>query len=88
MRRYRNLFENESKVDIDKVLKSQSLRELITAYRYNGFGSFENFCKAASIDSLVERINIPTIFLNALDDMMSPSKGDRSLLSHGALLTL
>jgi predicted alpha/beta-fold hydrolase len=43
--------------------------------KFYGFKTIQDFYDASSIDSKVEHIKLPTIFLNAADDMLSPSRG-------------
>jgi predicted alpha/beta-fold hydrolase len=65
---------------MDRLLKSRTLRELFLNYnvKFYEFESAEAFYDAGSIDSKIELITIPCVFLNAADDMFSPQRGSLS----------
>ncbi len=58
-------------------MSGNKLSELLGEYnaKYYGFKTIRDFYDASSIDSKIQNIKIPTIFLNAIDDCFCPSKG-------------
>jgi predicted alpha/beta-fold hydrolase len=71
------VFENEKRLNFKKMMESKTLSQFFFEYntKYYGFKSLKDFCDALSPDSKIKNIKIPTIFLNAADDMFSPAKG-------------
>ncbi len=74
--------QTNKRINIDEILKSPSLRETFTNFnvKYYGFETVDDFYKAGNLDTKIRSIQIPTIFLNAADDMFSPTSGNQTWL--------
>jgi len=74
--RYQHLFQNDKKYDMKAISRCQSLRELDTHFTSKQFGyeSLEAYYSEACLDSKLQDIKTQTLFLNAADDMFSPSR--------------
>lgn len=74
--KYKHLFETDQKYDCEAIARCSSLREFDTKFVCKQFGyeSLLDYYKDACLDSKIQNIKIPTIFLNAGDDMFSPSR--------------
>lgn len=75
--RYRAVLESRDCWDFEKVFGSKTLREFdhhFTAPQF-GFGSSEEYYKAAKIAPEIHKFSIPVFGLNARDDPMQPGEG-------------
>lgn len=69
---YREMFEKE--IDFEKVLTARSVREfdkyfITPLFKFN---SYEDYYKAATLNTKVAKIKRPTVTLNSVDDCFSP----------------
>ncbi|CAI5456365.1 unnamed protein product [Caenorhabditis angaria] len=69
---YRELFQKT--VDFDEVLKSTSVRAFDKSFvtPMFGFENYETYYKLATLRTKVDKIKIPVVTLNAVDDYFSP----------------
>lgn len=69
--------ENDSRYNFHEIRRSQSMRALDNHFTSKQFGykSCDEYYKEACLDAKLQDIKVPTLFLNAADDMFSPSKG-------------
>ncbi len=74
--RYQHLFEGDEKYDCSAIVKSNSLRDFDTQFVSKQFGyeSCDAYYKDACLDAKIQNIKVPTLFLNAGDDMFSPER--------------
>lgn len=74
--KHQHLFETDSKFDCSAILKANSLRDFDTVFTSKQFGykSCEEYYKDACLDAKIQNIKVPTLFLNAGDDMFSPER--------------
>jgi len=73
----RNMLEGDHKWDIDHVMKSKTIREFdarFTALQF-GYGTVENYYKAACLHDKLDRIKVPLLCLSAADDPFQPLEG-------------
>jgi predicted alpha/beta-fold hydrolase len=63
------------------ISKSSCIRDFDTLFVTKQFGykSCEDYYRDACLDAKIQNINVPTLFLNAGDDMFSPEKGNLKL---------
>ena len=74
--RYKHLFEKD--FDFNVITRCNTLRDVDTHFTSKLFGyqTCEDYYREACIDTKIQNIQTPTIFLNAADDMYSPSSGN------------
>lgn len=71
------MFENDERFDFNAIRRCQSIREMDINFVSKQFGykSYEEYYREACLDAKVQDIKVPTMFLNAADDMFSPAEG-------------
>lgn len=84
IREVRHVFDKGGLVDLQHVFQSSTVREFdihFTAKQF-GYGSVEKYYEDASLAGKLDRIRVPLLALNALDDPFSP--GDSLPLEEAA----
>ncbi len=70
------MFENDKRFDVKKLLQVKTIREwemqTVVAFGKKNLEAYHQDCK---FDSKLDHIRVPTLFLNAGDDMFSPKRG-------------
>jgi predicted alpha/beta-fold hydrolase len=74
--RNRLLFESDVKFDCEAISQATCIRDFDTMFviKQFGYASCDDYYRDACLDSKIQNINVPTLFLNAEDDMFSPGK--------------
>jgi predicted alpha/beta-fold hydrolase len=77
LKRYKHIFQDDKRFDLQSIARCRSLRDIDTNFTAKQFGypSCEDYYNDASLDAKIQDIKIPTLFLNAADDMFSPERG-------------
>jgi predicted alpha/beta-fold hydrolase len=76
--REKHLFENDKRFDLQRILRCKTFCEFDKFFISKQFGheTLEDYYKDCSIDTKMQNIQVPTLFLNSADDMFSPKKGN------------
>ncbi|CAH1247443.1 ABHD3 [Branchiostoma lanceolatum] len=74
LRQNREVFDKDSRVDVDHALKSSTIAEYDERFTIKvfGFESVDHFYTLASACYKVSRVQIPLLSLNAADDVFAP----------------
>ncbi|XP_066268373.1 phospholipase ABHD3-like isoform X2 [Branchiostoma lanceolatum] len=74
LRQNREVFDKDSRVDVDHALKSSTIAEYDKRFTIKvfGFESVDHFYTLASACYKVSRVQIPLLSLNAADDVFAP----------------
>ena len=74
--RYKHHFENDERYDCKAIARAVSLRDFDTHFvcKQFNYDSYEDYYRDACLDSKIQNIKVPTVFLNAADDMFSPER--------------
>lgn len=74
--KYKHLFEADEKYDCKSITEAISIRDFDTKFVAKQFGyeSCEAYYQDSCLDAKIQNIKIPTLFLNASDDMFSPER--------------
>jgi predicted alpha/beta-fold hydrolase len=74
--RHRKTLELDKNIDCNAISKAKSLREFDTLFvtKHFGYESCDDYYRDACLDNKIQNIRVPTLFLNAGDDMFSPEK--------------
>jgi abhydrolase domain-containing protein 1/3 len=72
------MFKDDKRFNLQQISRCRSIREIDTNFTAKQFGysTCEDYYNDASLDSKIQDIKTPTLFLNAADDMFSPERGD------------
>ncbi len=75
--REKNHFVNDSRFDLNRIFKCKSLEELEEHFfsKLLDYPTADEYYEASSLDNKIENIRVPTVFLNAANDMLSPKYG-------------
>lgn len=78
VQRHRSWFENDPKYDLKEVESCKKLRAFDEAFtrRMFGFNSADEYYTACTYKDKVHLIKVPTLVLQAADDMMAYENGD------------
>ncbi len=69
------MFENDSRIDLEKVKKVQSLRDFDEEFTCKILGnSIEDYYEEQASYKLLGNIERPILFINSLDDPLLPAK--------------
>ncbi len=76
--RQKHIFENNKRFDLQKILSCKTFAEFDEHFisKQLDYSSLDEYYEACSIDTKVESIQVPTLFLNSADDMFCPKKGN------------
>jgi len=74
--RNKHLFETDERYDVQAIAKCNSIREFDTHFicKQFNYASYEDYYRDACLDAKIQNIQVPTLFLNASDDMFSPER--------------
>ncbi len=75
--RNKKIFENDARFDLKKIKRIKTMIgwEKHFGMKLLGHTSLDEYHKYCNLDSKIHLIKVPTLFLNASDDMFSPLKG-------------
>lgn len=90
VQRHRSWFEDDPKYDLKEVEKCKKLKAFDETFtrKMFGFDSAEEYYTACTYKDKVHLIKVPTLLLQAADDMMANEKGSSSNYSSILKLTL
>lgn len=73
-KKYAHHFDNDEKFDKTAIVKSVTIRQYDTHFVSKQFGypTVEDYYREGCLDAKIQDIKVPTVFLNASDDMFSP----------------
>ena len=76
IREVRHHFDKSALYDLEKVFSSRTIREFDSSFtsKLFGYNDVSEYYKDACIGGKLDRIRIPTLALNALDDPFSPGR--------------
>jgi len=74
--KHKHLFKDDERFDCAAIAKCISIRDFDTQFvsKQFGYASCEDYYKEACLDAKIQNIKVPTLFLNAGDDMFSPER--------------
>jgi abhydrolase domain-containing protein 1/3 len=74
--KHQHLFEADGRYDCAAIAKCNSIRDFDTQFvsKQFGYDSCEAYYKDSCLDNKIGNIRVPTLFLNAADDMFSPER--------------
>jgi predicted alpha/beta-fold hydrolase len=74
--KHKHLFKDDERFDCAAIAKCISIRDFDTQFvsKQFGYASCEDYYKDACLDAKIQNIKVPTLFLNAGDDMFSPER--------------
>ncbi len=74
--RYKSVYEKDKRFDMKKLLESRTMREFErNLVKPCGYVTYEDYHQDCKFDSKLDHIRVPTLYLNAGDDMFSPKRG-------------
>jgi predicted alpha/beta-fold hydrolase len=75
--REKHFFANNDRFDLQRVLKCKSFEEFDEHFisKQLDYTTIDEYRAACDIDTKVDKIQVPTLFLNSADDMFCPKKG-------------
>ena len=70
------MFEKDERYDFNKLANPTCFRDFDTHFisKQFGYDSVEAYYRDACLDAKIPNIKVPTLFLNAEDDMFSPKR--------------
>jgi len=74
--KHKHLFESDERYDCKAISRCISIRDFDTQFvsKQFGYNSCEDYYRDACLDAKIQNIKVPTLFLNAGDDMFSPER--------------
>jgi predicted alpha/beta-fold hydrolase len=68
---------NDKRFDLKKIALCRTFRQCENNFimRQFGYEDIKDYHRDCNFDWKLNKINVPTIFLNAADDMFSPKRG-------------
>lgn len=74
--KHQHLFATDERFDCAAIAKCTSIKDFDTQFvsKQFGYNSCEDYYKDSCLDAKIQNIRVPTLFLNAADDMFSPER--------------